>query len=177
MKSLFKIAAAFAVGTAVTLAGLSAGYLFYNKAPKSIPKAYAEPMVTAEPVVGENTVVRYVYTYTDDDEQMFYEEKAPSYLLGLTAEGVKSRLRGYEVCELSDNSLVVKKTIEGRSNAHYSISEKDGYVAVFFENGILKEKTAAPVDSLPEEIKAQVIKGIKIDGREELERYLEEIES
>jgi hypothetical protein len=122
-------------------------------------------------------VVKYIYNYSDDDEQVFYEELAPKFLQGLDIDGVKNALRGYEVCELTETSLVVKKNIDGRSNVHYSIGEKDGYVAVFFENGMLKEKTAMPMDGLATEIKAQIVRGVKVDGREELARYLEELES
>lgn len=180
MKTFLKLLGTVAAGTVITVASLALGYSLYNQAPTELPQVYADEGINTESgtaVVGENTVVRYIYHYTEDNEELLYEEKAPKYLQGLDAEGIKATLEGYEVCELTDNNLVLRKTIEGRSNAHYSIGEKDGYVAVFFENGILKEKTATPVDGLEPEVKAQIIKGIKIDGSEELARCLEDIES
>ncbi|GEM_PF-2204910 len=178
MKGFLKLFSAAFIGIAVTLTGLFLGYAVYDKVPKELPETvYAEPVPKAEPVVGENTVVKYIYSYTQDGEQVFFEEMAPERLQGLNAEEVKNALRGYEVCELNENRLVVKKEINGRSNTYYSIGEKDGYVAVFFENGILKEKTATPVEGLEEEVKAQISKGIKIQGKENLARCLEDIET
>jgi hypothetical protein len=168
------------VGLAVTLCGLFTGYKLYKNVPSQIPQSYTQPLpynTTAEPVLGENAVVKYVYSYTEDGEELSYEEPIPQSLVGLDVDGIHLALRDYAVCELSEDRLVVKKTIEGRSNAHYLIGEKDGYVAVYFENGILKEKTATPVSGLSPEIKAQILKGVKIDGVEELVKCLEDIES
>jgi hypothetical protein len=171
---------AFGAGLAVTLCGLFAGYKLYENVPSQIPQDYTPRLTYADTnksVLGENAVVKYIYSYTEDDEELSYEEAIPKSLVGLDVDGVHLALRDYAVCELSEDRLVVKKTIEGRSNAHYLIGEKDGYVAVYFENGILKEKTATPVSGLSPEIKAQILKGVKIDGAEELVKCLEDIES
>jgi hypothetical protein len=169
------------IGTVVTLCGMLAGYKIYIKASSSLslPQVYATENLAEKkaPVVSTDTVVKYIYTYTEDNEEVFFEEKAPEYIIGLTAEQIQNTLRDYELCDFTENRLVLKKEIEGRSNAHYSIGEKDGYVAVFFESGILKEKTATPIDGLDPEIKAKISKGISIDGVENLARCLEDIES
>lgn len=177
MKAFFKLLGVAAAGVSITLCGLFLGYGIYSRAPKEIPRVYAQPVPEPEKTVGAQTVVKYIYSYSDDGEQVFYEEMAPGYLQGLNIEGVKNALRDYEVCELTESRLVVKKNIQGRSNVHYSIGEKDGYVAVFFENGILKEKTATPIEGLDPKIKAEIIKGVTVDGSEELARCLEDIES
>ena len=177
MKNFFMRLAAVTAGIVMIIAGSAIGYRFFDGISKGAPRVYATPAPAQIQRVDENTTVKYIYNYTDDGEQTFYEEPAPSYLYGLDTDGVKKALRGYEVCELSEDMLVVQKNIQGRSNAHYSIGEKDGYVAVFFESGILKEKTATPVDSLDPSVKAEVVRGIKVDGSEKLAAYLEEIES
>jgi hypothetical protein len=179
MKSLVQLLCVFAIGTVLTLGGLLTGYKIYSKVPKLNPDVYAtEPIAERKALtVAADTVVRYVYTYTEDNEEVSFEEKAPDYLIGLTGEEVTDTLRDYELCEFTSDKLVLKKEIDGRSNAHYSIGEKDGYVAVFFDSGILKEKTATPIDGLDPKIKAQISKGIKIDGVENLARCLEDIES
>ncbi len=178
MKQLLKIIFAAFIGTAVTLCGLFLGYSFYDKAPERLPTAYTTAVKSPNiPKTSENTVVKYIYHYTDDGEETFFEETAPKALQNLDIDGVRALMPGYEICELTEQRLVVKRNIEGRSNCHYSIGEKDGYVAVFFENGILKEKTTTPVEGLAPEIKAQLVKGVKIDGRENLIKCLEDIES
>lgn len=180
MKRFLKGAALLTGCAVLALAGVASGYGLCGKlGSDSRPRqqVYAYPPEQNGARVGVNTVVRYVYSYTDDDGQLCFEQPAPSFLAGLDAEGVKRVLGDCEVCELTDDRLVVRKTIEGRSSAHYSIGEKDGYVAVYFENGILKEKTATPLDGLEPELKARVMRGIKIDGAQELVKCLEDIES
>lgn len=178
MKQLLKIFLAAFTGIGVTLCGLFLGYGFYDKAPKRLPEAYSSAVKTTDITkTGENTVIRYIYHYNADGEEMFFEESAPKALQGLDIDGVRALMPGYEICELTEQRLVVKRNIEGRSNCHYSIGEKDGYVAVFFENGILKEKTTTPVEGLAPEIQAQLIKGVKVDGSENLIKCLEDIES
>lgn len=178
MKQLFKIILAAFTGVAVTLCGLFLGYSFYDKSPQSIAAPYSAAVTnTSATKTCENTIVKYIYHYNEDGEETFFEEPAPKSLQGLDVDGVRAVMPGYEICELSEQRLVLKRTIDGRSNCHYSLGEKDGYVAVFFENGILKEKTTTPVDGLDPEIKAQLVKGVKIDGNENLVKCLEDIES
>jgi hypothetical protein len=178
MKRLLELLGVVSIGAVITLCGMLAGYRIYNRATQ-LPQVYAtENFAENAPIaVGDNTVVKYIYTYTEDNEEVFFEEKAPAYLIGLTAEEIKTAMPGYEICDFTENRLVLKKEIDGRSNAHYSIGEKDGYVAVFFDSGILKEKTATPIEGLDPEIKAKISKGIQIDGIENLARCLEDIES
>ena len=180
MKTFLKMLGTILAGAVITFFSIALGYNLYNHTSSELPQVYANEGIykgSNTAVVCENTVVRYIYHYSEDNQELIYEEKAPSYLQGLDTEGVKEALEGYEVCELTSDNLVLRKIIQGRSNTHYSIGEKDGYVAVFFENGILKEKTATPIEGLDPQIKAQIIKGIKINGSEELIRCLEDIES
>ena len=75
----------------------------------------------------------------------------------------------------------MQKTVIGSSNQRYVIGEKEGYVAVFYEEeqqGIsLKEVTDIPIDGLSEDEKLRLGEGIKVLGKEALDRTLENYSS
>jgi hypothetical protein len=120
----------------------------------------------------------YEYHYIDDGEIVRNNEKPPYFLMGLSKEELEHKFIDWEIIKFTKKEVVMKKYIEGKSEKHYIIGTKDGFVAVFYENEIngstLKEITGTLVNTLHNEEQDRLREGIVISGDEKLIKALED---
>lgn len=180
------------VAVACSLLGLSAGYFYtVNKMDKKIQTAEeslliekkdeATEVAISEEKITPSTKIVYRYYYTEDKVLEEQEEVPPYFLLGLTLSDMLKYYTTWDIVSFSSKEVIMERTVFGVSNQRYVIGEKDGYIAVFYEEeqqGIsLKEVTDIPVDGLVEEEKLKLKEGVKIIGKEALDRSLESYSS
>jgi len=163
---------------------LFAGYyitLYLEEKHHAEAPVHAEKTMFATQVIGKNTKLIYRYFYTQDNVTKETAEPAPEYLYGLDMEQMRSICSDWDIIRFSSEKVIMRKVIEGSSKEAYIIGEKDGYLAVYFEDAEkgfrLKEKTEIPLYVLPAEEERKIKIGIHVNGDEELARILSDYNS
>lgn len=140
-----------------------------------------KPTSVAEEKITPSTKMVYQYYYTEDGVTEVQEDEPPYFMLDLTLSDISKYYTAWDIVSFSPKEVVLRKTIVGESQQRYVVGQKDGYVAVYYEeeqDGIsLKEITGIPVDGLSEDEKIRLNQGIKITGDEALARTLENYSS
>ncbi|HCT64619.1 MAG TPA: hypothetical protein DIC60_05055 [Lachnospiraceae bacterium] len=144
-------------------------------------KAEYTPVAKAEEKIIPSTKMVYQYYYTEDGVTEVQEEEPPYFMIDLTLSDISKYYPSWDIVSFSPKEVVMKKTIIGESEQRYVVGQKDGYVAVFYEEeqeGIsLKELTGIPIDGLSEDEKMRLNQGIKVVGNDALARILENYSS
>ena len=85
------------------------------------------------------------------------------------------RLNGF-----SSNEIVISKEEQGMCNEHYLLQEEEGGLTIYSidENNQQKifQRTGIVVDYLPETDKVNLKNGIRVNGKENLNKILEDFE-
>ena len=186
MKGLFKMCVALSIGFIVTMTGFWLGYKIYSPSDDN-PMVYASDItnIALQPaeqaVVEEDTVIRYIYMYKGDGMEEIYEDMPPYYMLGKNEEELRLKLDKWQIDSFDSEMVVLSKEVEGKSNQHYVIKDYNGYVAVYYnvDGNIdnLKEVTNTPTVSLGEYERKGITEGIYVDGRQNLLKIIENLES
>ena len=174
--------------------GAGAGYLYTSSVYQDNPNIIAqdEPLIEdfqeeaqnanmQEDKITPSTKIVYRYYYTDDQVMEEQEEVPPYFLLDLTLEDMLKYYSTWEIVSFSAKEVIMQKTVYGPSHQRYVVGEKDGYIAVFYEEEIegisLKEVTEIPINGLSEEDLFRLSEGIKVIGKDALARTLENYSS
>lgn len=139
-------------------------------------------MITSE-TINSSTKITYKYRYQEDNITETMTEMAPKFLIGLNEQDLKNTFSSSEwhLNKFSPEEIILQKNLPGKSNQHYIIGIKDGYVAVFYQKKIngcdLKEITNTPIKSLSLEDQNRLKVGIKISGENNLFSVMQDYES
>lgn len=129
------------------------------------------------PKITPSTKMVYKYFYKADNITETVEDVPPYFLLDFTRQDLEREFELWQVESFSEKEVVMKTVIDGESTQHYIIGEYDGFLAVFYEKEInennLKEITDIPLSSLSSEEQAKIKEGIKIFGKDELIKFLQ----
>lgn len=128
--------------------------------------------------ISKNTTMVYEYYYTDDGLTDTTEESPPHFLLDKTRDFFERSLPDWEVLEFSEEKVVLRKSVDGRSAQHYTLGVYEGFIAVFYDDEVngtnLREITNTPINALSPEEQEKLRQGIQIKGDEDLYRALED---
>ncbi len=128
-----------------------------------------------------STKMVYEYYYTEDGVTQTLEDVPPYFLLDMTLEDMKKVYTDWQIISFSSKEVVMRKTLEAKSNEQYIIGEKNGYVAVFYKEPqhgiILHEITNTPLSALPLEERERLLEGISVTGDENLYKILSDYTS
>ena len=176
-----------AVAVAFTCIGLATGYVYMSNKMEASPIPMQEEALgiaeevakvsTGEDKITPSTKIVYRYYYTEDNVIETQEEVPPYFLLDLTLSDMLKYYATWDIVSFSSREVIMQKTVIGASNQRYVVGEKDGYIAVFYEEeqeGIsLKEITEIPVTGFVEDEIFRLKEGIKVIGNDALARILE----
>lgn len=124
------------------------------------------------------TKIIYEYYYAIDDKLVTKETQPPYYLLDMTREEVAESYPDWQLQSFSSENVVFRKSLnEKNSTGYFTVGVYEGYVAVFYEDGRLREVTQTPIASLPEAEQEKLREGISIYGEEDLIKILEDYTS
>ena len=155
--------------------------LWLGERDKNMEAAELSYAAKMEPRILKNTKMVYQYFYTKDKVTKEQIETAPVFLQGLDLEQLKSIYQGWQVILFSPEKVIIQCKIEGLSSETYILGEKDGFLAVFYEDGQkgihLKEKTEVPLTSLPAGEAEQIREGLRVTGEENLAKVLADLTS
>ena len=108
------------------------------------------------------------------------EVPIPTDAVNMTQEELGEEYTGWQVKEFSKDKLVIYKEFAGICDEHYLVTEKNGYLAIYIldkeENRTLKEVTDISLEYLSEFDLKEIRDGIKIEGKEQLNRLKEDFE-
>lgn len=166
---------ALILGLTISFVGLVAGYYMYKPQPLEPKKSIEIPK--QQPTVTKNTIIRYKHSFTRDNIIQEKEALAPYYMIGKTKQELKEAMADWNIESFSPAMVVVSKSVMGESPQHYVLKVKNGYVAVYYKNGTLKEITNTPVTGLTLNEQLSLENGMEIQGDLELTRMLENLES
>ena len=155
----------------------------YASVRKNMPKPDAQevlpPMEQAtkeETVIGAQAEIVYQYYYTEDQITVEQIEPVQDFMTGLSLQQVQSIYHGWQVVFFSQDKVILRCSVEGRSDESFLLGEKDGFLAVFIEKKKktpeLYECTDIPLSILPETERQQIQEGVSILGEENLAKIL-----
>lgn len=126
--------------------------------------------------INADTELIYQYFYTEDKITKEQTEPSPQFLQGLNLEELQSIYNGWQIISFSEEKVILRSQINGRSDEAYILGENDGYLAVFYEdaekNIHLQERTDMPLSALSADDAMQIRAGLRILGEENLAKVL-----
>ncbi|MBR6033713.1 MAG: BofC C-terminal domain-containing protein [Clostridia bacterium] len=133
-----------------------------------------------EKKVSPNATFIYKLSYKKCGHTIKKYDTAPQITVNNTKEELEKIYSDWTIESFSNNEVVLSKTEEGMCDEHYVLKNEEGQVAIYTikENGEenVLERTGIIIKYLPEEDQKKLKEGIRIDGHEELNRYLEDYE-
>lgn len=106
--------------------------------------------------------------------------EVPEKLVNMSEEELKEEYKGWEVKNFSNTQITLYKEFEGECGEHFWLIEDDGRIFIYSinEDGtkMLYEETEISTDYLTEEDRNEIKKGIRVNGKEELNQVIENFE-
>ena len=179
--------ALIAVAVIFICIGSVAGYVYMSNKMEANPIPIQEEnlslveeateVLLQEDKITPSTKIVYRYYYTEDNILEEQEDIPPYFLLDLTLSDMLKYYSTWDIVSFSSKEVIMQKTVIGPSHQRYVVGERDGYIAVFYEEeqeGIsLKEVTEIPTSGLVEDEYFRLKEGIKVIGKDALARILE----
>jgi len=161
-----------------TASGYMAGRNYIDKNRIELKDKESEiPVSFLSDKITPSTKMVYQYYYINDGIIKTAEDVPPYFMVGLSLEEVVNFYTNWEIVKFSPKEVIMKKTVYGDDIQKYIISEKGGYIAVFYEeNGVkssIKEITNIKTDGLSHEELEKIKNGINVTGDYTLNRVLE----
>lgn len=104
----------------------------------------------------------------------------PEKAVNLNREQIEELYKEYKVQSFTSNEVVLYQEKEGECGEHFILKDDEGILMIYkvLEDGTEKEyeKTAISTEYLPETDKINMIKGIRINGKKQLNQLLEDFE-
>lgn len=125
------------------------------------------------------------------DIEVIYEEyythcketiKNKNMEFGTTIEKIKEKVGDeYEVVNEEENSITFRKEVETNCPNHFELKLVDGYVMIYqiikSDETVMYKNTEIPQAVIRDELVSELEKGIKVDTLDDLNSYMEDIES
>lgn len=106
--------------------------------------------------------------------------EVPKDIVNMTKKDAEKYYYGWKVNEFSKEKILIYKENDGLCNEHYIIKDNNGYITIYNQNEYGEEniikKTDILVKYLPDEDKGKLKQGIKINGKKDLDQFLEDFE-
>ena len=134
-----------------------------------------------EKLITPNTKI-IIKTYYKDCNHIIEESAAPEdEWINLNEEELSKQANNFTIRKFSPEEVVLYKEENGFCNEHYLLIEKNGYIEVYFldEKGEMKFMTNIvdiATELLPEKDREELKTGIKVYGKKELNKKIEDFE-
>ena len=134
-----------------------------------------------EKLITPNTKI-IIKTYYKDCNHIIEESATPAdEWINLNEEELSKQANNFTIQKFSPEEVVLYKEENGFCNEHYLLIEKNGYIEVYFldEKGEMKFMTNIvdiATELLPEKDREELKTGIKVYGKKELNKKIEDFE-
>lgn len=106
--------------------------------------------------------------------------QVPEPLVNCTKNQIQEQYKDWEIKEFSSDQVILYKEFEGNCGEHYILKNEEGKIVIYklLENGkeSLYEKTSIYIEYLPEKDKLAIKDGLKVNGKEKLNKLIESFE-
>lgn len=130
--------------------------------------------------VSPNSIFIFKIYYKKCEHITIEKENVAEVMVNKTREDLESIYKDWNIVTFRNDQVLFYKEEEGICNEHYILKELEGYIAIYSldeeENETFKEKTAIVTTYLPEEDIITLKEGIKVYGRDKLNKALEDYE-
>ena len=130
--------------------------------------------------VTPSTVIVFETKHKECNHTEIKEEKANEDIINMNEEELQKKYKDWTIKQFSIKKIVLYNEKEGYCDEHYILKEKDGFIGVFRTNGESKEElvnlTSIAVQYLPETDRLNIENGLKIYGKDNLNKTLEDFE-
>jgi len=161
-----------------------------NTIPKKIISQAMPPQVPNTEVQGsrpEDTIIRpgaiiiIEKKYTKCGHVISSKIDVPIDMINLTESQLKLAFKNWNIVKFSPEKIIISQKIHSKCRNHFILKEKDGFVAVYYQQPIdgiaLKEVTPLLAKNLPQKERSRLKDGIKIESQKELAQTLEDLGS
>ncbi|NLM44087.1 MAG: hypothetical protein GX201_08770 [Clostridiales bacterium] len=128
-------------------------------------------------ILDENYKVKYITLFTICNHSIERDTDLPLIFSGLNEEEFMEKNVGWDLVEIKENLITLKREIDTYCPNHYIISLEGQYIAIYTYNEdgerVLKETTDISIYALTPEDQAILESGIVSDTEEDLEQKLE----
>lgn len=104
----------------------------------------------------------------------------PQEFVNLNQQEIQEKYPDYEIESFTSNEIILSQKKPTSCLEHYLVKDKEGQVAIYqvLEDGTQKEieMTGITTEYLPETDKINMEKGIRVNGKQELNRLIEDFE-
>ena len=134
-----------------------------------------------EKLITPNTKI-IIKTYYKECNHIIEESATPAdEWINLNEEELSKQANNFTIQKFSPEEVVLYKEENGFCNEHYLLIEKNGYIEVYFldEKGEMKFMTNIvdiATELLPEKDREELKTGIKVYGKKELNKKIEDFE-
>ncbi len=186
-----QIVSGVVISAAVFAAGAALSYFYINEniqtAEKTGPSEETETtdktkgvqQVSVTEGLAETAEFSYEIYNEDTDTTDIIMGSCPFELIGKNLSDVKEYYPDWRVTSFSSEKVILQKNVGGKNDDRYIVGVYDDYVAVFYESsedGIYM-MTEIPVAGLESDKQKMLNEGIYVEGRERLNRILEDYSS
>ena len=130
--------------------------------------------------ISPNAFITFKQTYKKCGHTTSEFVEVPQEFVNLSENELKERYTDWTVEKFTDTDIILSKEVEGSCNEHYVVRDVDGTVTVFhiLEDGTEEEYmiTDIATEYLTDTDKIEMEKGIKINGKQNLNQLIEDYE-
>lgn len=152
----------------------------YNEIDENLIGNYIVTTNSDEEKISPNAKIVFYKKYTGCNHTIKEKNVIESTLVNLNEDEIRRVYKDWDIISFSKDLVELYKEVPGQCEQHYIVKENDGKIAVYKittegENIKMKD-TDISIEYLPEIDKEELKTGVKIDGDEELNLYLENFE-
>ncbi len=130
--------------------------------------------------ISPNAFITFKQTYKECGHTTSEFVEVPEEFVNLSEDELKERYTDWNVEKFTDTDIVLSKEVEGSCNEHYAVRDVNGTVTVFhiLEDGTEEEYmiTDIATEYLTDTDKIEMKKGIKVNGKQNLNQLIEDYE-
>ena len=135
---------------------------------------------SSEERISPNAFITFKQTYKECGHTTSEFMEIPQEFVNLTKEELNEKYSDWTVEKFTDTDIILNRKVEGSCNEHYIVRNLNGIVTVFhiLDDGT-EEKymvTDIATEYLTDTDKVEMEKGIKVNGKQNLNQLIEDFE-
>ncbi|NLI60747.1 MAG: hypothetical protein GX375_04870 [Clostridiales bacterium] len=147
-----------------------------------INKEIASQEIARAELTTQDTLFVFQKNYSLCKDTRVEERKAKDDEVGLSRQSIELKFPEWGIYEFSTEKVTLTKEIDDYCPGHFVLKEKEGMVVIYMpsEPGYEYtsiEETHIPINKLPPDVQEEIRGGMVIDSLEEVEYFMENLES
>lgn len=132
-------------------------------------------------ITTKNTLMVFKTYYTKCKDERIEERRAEDSEIGLNRQEIKAKFPNWEVREFSSPQVILTKELNEYCPNHFILKAKDGIVVIYLpsdeENTERNIEKTQSINNLPSHVQEEIRKGLVLDSLEEVEYFMESLDS